>query len=244
MPYNDVILATTQAQLLRNVVRVKNNKPPLFMDVAEVDAALSFSGGLSATLSGLGIGKKGGPFRQGSLTSETIELSVGYAENPTIRYFPLSGQALVHQLATPISVDALPQMFDSDLPLGTILDFTVDRLTPIYSDFGPALNLLSELDYHNAITMSAGAVRADTDTRTQTMTLRNGSIVVQTTPPASPGHTALQFYVQARITQSGVRSGTPECRQTLKIAGLWVKLLQLYESVRTSTENANLTTLS
>src|SRR5580658_241881 len=70
--YNNVIERTAQKQLLLNLVRVSRNRSPLFMDVSEVDASMSFGGSLSTAISGLGIDKKSGAFRTGSLTSGTV----------------------------------------------------------------------------------------------------------------------------------------------------------------------------
>ncbi len=105
MRYNDVIEHTAQTQLLLNLIRVSQNRSPLFIDVTEVDASLSVSSSLSASVVGLGIAKKSGAFRTGSITSGGVGAAVGYSESPTIRYIPLQGQALVQQLASPISIN-------------------------------------------------------------------------------------------------------------------------------------------
>jgi hypothetical protein len=226
--YNDVIEQTAQTQLLLNLVRVSHNHPPVFLDVTEVDASLSFAGSLSSSISGLGIDKKAGAFRTGSLTSGTVTPSVAYSESPTIRYIPLQGQALVQQLVAPISIDALPQLRDSGWPLPTMLNFTVSRLTPGTLDYGAALNAIGELDYLNAITIVTETPRWGNATGGADHP--KGMTIVQTTPPTPPRHTALVIYIQP----SGLT-----CYGTLLASRLWAQLLAIYASVRTEAENAN-----
>lgn len=231
MRYNDVIEQTTQTQFLLNLVRTSQNRAPLFIEVTEVDASLTFSGALSSALSGLGIGKKGGVFRTGSLISDTVVPAVGYAENPTIRYIPLQGQALIQQLAASISIDSLPQLYDADLPLPTLLNFTVDRLTPEYNDYGAALNIIGQLDFMAEITIAATAVHADDSTGPPSGASQKATTIVQTVPPAMPRHTALMLYLQP----NGL-----SCSDTLVAARLWTQLLEIYATVRTEAENAHL----
>jgi hypothetical protein len=81
--------------------------------------------------------------------------TVSYSEAPTIRYQPLAGQALIRQISRPVSVDAIVNAFNSDLGLGQILSFAVDRITPDWGHYYPAINTLIELDNFGAITLSA-----------------------------------------------------------------------------------------
>jgi len=228
--YNDVIEHTAQKQLLLNLVRVSKNQAPVFIDVTEVDASLSMSGALSSSLIGIGIDKKGGAFRVGSITSGTVTPTVAYSESPTIRFIPLQGQALVQQLAAAISVDSLPPLFDSDVPLPTMIDFAVDRLTPGYYDYGAALNLIGQLDWETAITIATVAPRGEDAANPSAEAAGKNSVIVQTVPPVPPPHTALAIYLQPYGLS---------CHDTLFVARLWTQLLGLYSAVRTNAENAN-----
>src|SRR5271165_3325463 len=107
--YNEKIHMTSRDQLFANIIRVAYSENPLFMDVSEVDAAELIQGTASGGATGLG-GLSGlaneGPTVQfgngsGSIRSKTVSGNAGsvsgsfeYQESPTIRYFPLSGQAL------------------------------------------------------------------------------------------------------------------------------------------------------
>ncbi len=111
-----------------------------------------------------------------------------------------------------------------------MLDFTVDRLTPGYYDYGAALNLIGQLDWLGALTMSTAASRGGDDEPTGGGPARKAGIVVQTVAPTPKRHTALVLYLQP---------GSLSCRDTLLAARHWAELLEIYASVRTEAENAN-----
>jgi hypothetical protein len=78
-----------------------------------------------------------------------------------VQYQPLSGAALIAQLGTPITIESLGNLFNSDWPLVAVLTLIVDRLTPGYSDYSAAINALSALDAFGAITLSPGVMEID-----------------------------------------------------------------------------------
>lgn len=143
--YNDVIQHTSAEQVLQNVVRVWFDEPTLFLDVSEVDAQLTFNSQLMGGGGGIG----------GSATGN-VSATLQYAEQPTIRYVPLQGQALIQQITTPIDVDSLAKLFDSDWPLIAVLDLATDRLAPRYEDSYSALNAIADLDQYGALVVTAG----------------------------------------------------------------------------------------
>src|SRR5271169_2800988 len=138
---------TSRDQLLANIIRVAYSENPLFMDVSEVDAAELIQGTVSAGETGLG-GHSGltgtgaaviFPNNSGAIAGSEISShagavsgSVEYQESPTIRYFPLSGQALVAQISTPITVTSLANLYTSEWPFLSILDFALSSATPNY----------------------------------------------------------------------------------------------------------------
>ena len=115
--YNDVIQRTSAEQILQNIVRVWFDESTLFMEVSEVDAT-DFQH--SADRGEAGIGGKSGGGANGAVSGVSATGNVSgtlqYAEQPTIRYVPLQGQALIQQIANPIDVDSLVNLFDSDWP--------------------------------------------------------------------------------------------------------------------------------
>jgi hypothetical protein len=156
--YNDAIERTSAEQVLQNIVRVLSNEPPLFMDVSEVDAQLTFNSQLTGGEGGIG-GKSGGGASgavSGVSATGNVSATLQYAEQPTIRYVPLQGQALIQQITTPIDVDSLAKLFDSDWPLIAVLDLATDRVAPRYEDSYSALNAIAALDQYGALVLAAG----------------------------------------------------------------------------------------
>lgn len=214
--YNDALQNTAQTQLLLNIIRVQNNEPPLFLDVSEIDAAMSFAGSIGGSVIGLGIGKKNGAtFRMGSLTYGTLSPTLSYGETPTIRYIPLQGQALVQQLLTPITVDLVADLFDADVPLPTILDFTADRLTPDLDDYDVAINLIGQLDSYDVLTFAAVSAQPPTVSIAKVAP----SITISSTPPQEQ-HDALELFFNLPDLN---------CDKTRRIVALWYQLLELYQ---------------
>ena len=147
--YNQVLNRTENTQLLQNIVRVKNRESPQFMDVQQISAESAFNIGTgSVTMNSTG--RFLGP----------VQPDLGYSAQPTITYLPLSGAALVSQLSTPFSVDSIAAMFNSDWPIGAVLDMTGDRLTPHFYDDYAAIDTIMELEHYNAIMITGGSSRS------------------------------------------------------------------------------------
>jgi hypothetical protein len=157
--YNEVIEDTSRQQALLNVVRVSNGESPLFMDVAEVDAATSAVGSIGGGASGISSIANLKSTSAGTIAGpvEAITGSVSYQEAPTVRYFPLSGQALIAQVSTPLAPEALVNLYNSDWPLAAILDLSVDRVTKGYEDYDAAIDAMIDLDKYGALILAATA---------------------------------------------------------------------------------------
>jgi hypothetical protein len=157
--YNEVIEDTTRQQALLNVVRISNGESPLFMDVTEVDAATSVGGTIGGAASGLGSTANFKSTSAGTIAGavESVTGSVSYQEAPTVRYFPLSGQALIAQVSTPLVPESLVNLYNSDWPLAAILDLSVNRVTNGYEDYDAAVDAMIDLDAYGALILSATA---------------------------------------------------------------------------------------
>src|SRR3984957_19826778 len=155
--YNEVIEDTSRQQALLNVVRVSKGESPLFIDVTEVDAATSAGGTLGGGASGLGATANFKSTSAGTIQGpvESITGSVSYQEEPTVPYFPLSGNALIAQVSTPIRPDSLVNLYNSDWPLAAILDLSVNRVTSGYEDYDAAIDAMIDLDAYGALILAA-----------------------------------------------------------------------------------------
>ena len=154
--YNGVIQATSKEQTFSNIIRVRNREPTSFMDVSEVDATTTLSGNVSGAISNIGATATKST-TAGTLAGQVGAVSGGavYTEQPLIRYTPLLGQALVAQLVTPVSADALADLFDSGWNITLLLDLAASLLVPDFNEFYPVLNIISELDVDRALAFAA-----------------------------------------------------------------------------------------
>src|SRR5271165_3325299 len=90
----------------------------------------------------------------GGARTGSTNIGLLFQENPVITYSPLTGQSLVSQISTPITVDSLANLINSDWPITSVLSLAADRLTPGYQDYAMAINALIALDALGAITIS------------------------------------------------------------------------------------------
>jgi len=227
--YNNIIQATSKEQTLSNIIRVSNHDPISVMDVTEVDAAQSFVAGATSGLTNIGA-KRG-------TTGATLTAALGsasanaqYSETPTIRYQPLLGQALIAQLVTPVSVEALGLLNDSSWKVTPLLDFAASYLTLDYHEFYVALNIVSELYTDGALELVAaksGLTKAPTPAKSEpkapaapgTLTLE-----VATKPESAGPSDSLDIYLQP-FHPHEPRNELAERRRQLQ---LWTRLLWLY----------------
>jgi len=153
--YNNIIQSTAKEQTFANIVRVYHHEPTAFMDVTEVDATTTLAGSANGVLTNIGAraGTSGGTLvgQTGSVTG-----GVTYSETPLIRYQPLLGQALVAQLVTPVSADALGWLFDSSWKTPPLLDLSTSFITVDGDEFYAALNIISVLENKQAIELVSG----------------------------------------------------------------------------------------
>jgi len=149
--YNKIIHSTSMQQVFMNVVRAHRDEPMFFMDVTEVDAQLTASAQLQVGASRSG-GQDIGFYPQ---NTGSVQGTLQYQEQPTIRYAPLQGQPLIIQLSSPIGVEHLANASDSSWPLPPLLTFTVNYITPNYLDTYSVLNALFKLYDYGAIALVA-----------------------------------------------------------------------------------------
>jgi hypothetical protein len=148
--YNAVIAKTNMEQTFTNILRVCKAEPTAFMEVSEVDAVVLSSASFSAGIGGIGAGLHNTTGEVGNVGG-----TLNYQESPTIRYQPLLGQALISQLSTPVSVDALSNLISSGWGPAEVLDLALDRLTPNPLDRPNALRAIEKLWKRDALIIVA-----------------------------------------------------------------------------------------
>jgi hypothetical protein len=230
--YNSIIELTSKEQAFANIIRVYHHDPTAFMDVTEVDATTTFSGTVAGGLTNIGAraGTSGG-----TLAGQTGSVAGGvtYSESPLIRYQPLLGQALVAQLVTPVSPDALVQLYDSHWPPMPLLDFATSYMTVDADETYAALNIISQLDQLNAVQLAAEKSdlnKAKDAVSTGTIPVKGGNVTLEVTNKASGGGGndalviyRLPYHPHATASEAGERR---------KVEGLWNMLIQIYASTQ------------
>ena len=147
--YSSILQSTSKQQTFANIIAVRHHEPTSFVDVAGVDAATTVTGTGGGTISGLG--SKPGTFAElGSITG-----SATYTETPIVHYTPLLGAALVAQLVTPVGVDVLEDLANSDWKLAPLLDLSTSYITLDPIEFYPALNIMLALRGLEALQFAA-----------------------------------------------------------------------------------------
>lgn len=242
--YNHTIESTAKEQTLANIIRVYHHEPTLFMDVTEIDATTTVSGNASGGATGIGAraGTSGG-----TLAGEVGSFSTGvtYSESPLIRYQPLLGQALVVQLATPVSTDAIASLYDSSWDLPPLLDFVTSYFTPDDDDLYAALNILSELNTDGSVEVvseKSQITKTKDSTRQQPLTNNStgGNVTLEVTNKAGgdsggSGDSLVVYFMSSEYRKKGARKEKSETKndQYLHDRRLWEEFHQLYVSAQT-----------
>jgi len=92
--YNQQIVRSGDAEMLLNLVRLRYNDTPLFLELGSVVATYGYDASLNAagTIPGAG-------------STATLGTALAYAEHPTITYSPLTGDKYATRLLSPIPLD-------------------------------------------------------------------------------------------------------------------------------------------
>jgi hypothetical protein len=241
--YNSAIQETSQQQLLENIVRVRDAQMPLVMDVTQINAGLTFQASAGAQVAGIGgqaalqgAGRAVATSNTaGALSSLVVPTEAGlfssgviYQETPTITYTPLTGQPLIAQLSTPITVDFLATLPDSDWPITAVMTFAVNYAAPNYLDTSTAINALSALDAIGAVTSSAGRSTLSGGARSSD----GGDQEKPSAATAGPsGDDTLTFYL--------LPGKNDDLATREHVLRLWISLLRIYWPVESQDDLAS-----
>ena len=149
--YSSAIADSWKEQTLLNIVKIRYNDLPVFVDVASIVAGYSLQTGVTAT--GVLSSEKAVQGNYGSIGGQAI-----YTDRPTITYVPMTGDKFLHGLITPIDPRKIFFMLQAGYPADFILGLAVESLNGVRNrwaaggvvrqadaDFVRALKLLREL---------------------------------------------------------------------------------------------------
>lgn len=120
--YNEAIQATTNEQLLLNLVRLQYREAPLFLEVGAVSAQFAFK--QTADIDGT--------INEGPLPNYPDKLALGagtsFEEKPTVTFTPLQGSEFVTQLLSPVQFDVVVLLSRSGWSIDRVLRLTVQAM--------------------------------------------------------------------------------------------------------------------
>lgn len=119
--FNEAIVRAHNEQLLLNLVRLHYRDNPYFLEVGGITSQQSL--GASAGL-GTDFTVSTDPLR----TLVRPSLGMSYSQTPTIVLSPLSGEAFVRKLISPLSLEALLHLTRSGWSIARVLTLILDRV--------------------------------------------------------------------------------------------------------------------
>jgi len=174
MSYNDSVATTAREQTLINVIRAYKYEPIQVVDVSSVNSQSSFLAQITPALTASGTSQFLGK-------TATVGSELQYTETPTVTYTPLQGSALVTQLATPINVDSIVQLYDSNWRLVSIFALIVDHISVKQDDYWNVVDDIDRLDHQGALTLAA-IKSPETAATTATASGTNDALLVMCDP--------------------------------------------------------------
>lgn len=118
--YNQVVAYTGSEQMLMNLVKLKYRDNPTFLQVSSISTNLQWGSN-----AGVNVPVGNNIYSAGNLVP--LSAGINYAENPTITYTPLTGEAFVRQMLSPIPIETLILLFQAGWPIDTVFRLVVQE---------------------------------------------------------------------------------------------------------------------
>jgi hypothetical protein len=122
--YNQQIVHSGDEQMVLNLVRLRYNDTPLFLELGTVVAQYAYNASLNAA----------GQWASNPSTSQgNLGLGLGYSETPTITYTPLSGAEYAERMLIPIPLDSLMLFNQTGWSQERLLLIAVQRINNVFN---------------------------------------------------------------------------------------------------------------
>jgi len=121
--YNQQILRSADAEMLLNLVRMRYNDTPLFLELGTVVASYGYDTSLKA----------GGTIPASGTNVGTLGSAFAYREHPTITYTPLAGEEFATRMLTPIPLDSIMLFEQSGWRADRLLLVAVQRINDVFN---------------------------------------------------------------------------------------------------------------
>ena len=152
--YSSSLSDSWKQETLLNIVKVRYVDPPAFVDVGSIVASYTLAQNASV----------GGTITPQGSSSAMLGGSVGLSSTPTITYTPLTGNAYINGLMTPLSAERLFRAIQNGMPADSILFATfmsinglrnqsvsLQGITPADPDFHRVRALMRDIQVSGAV---------------------------------------------------------------------------------------------
>jgi hypothetical protein len=127
--YNQQIVRSGDSELLLNLVRLRYNESPLFLELGAVVAQY----GYDASLTGTGQINASNSTVSQLPSGATVGAALAYSEKPTVTYTPLSGEEFATRMLAPIPLDSIMLFEQSGWSADRLLLVGVQRVNDVFN---------------------------------------------------------------------------------------------------------------
>lgn len=128
--YNEAVAASTDEQMLLNIVRLRHLHSIAFLQVSSVTTQYTLTTNVGVNGSG-NIDRPSGGAAPGGTAGASAGLAV--SERPTITYAPLQGPDFVRRLATPLAASQVVMLIESGWGADLVLGICVRQINNLYA---------------------------------------------------------------------------------------------------------------
>lgn len=139
--YNEALQRASQEQLLLNLARLRYHEPPFFMEPSAVSAQLRRNAEISASAG----------ISDGVVTERSAGLGgrLGFAEQPTLTFVPLRGEAFMARFLSRLDLSTLILLYHSGWDIERVFRLCVDNLNEVVNVTGATGSLKSPRQSHD-----------------------------------------------------------------------------------------------
>lgn len=124
--YNKQFMRSQNEQLLLNLVRLRYNETPLFLELSTI--VTQYTAGNSADLTAFLDMNQASGVKPSFETRKTLGLGMDWSERPTVTYTPLQGEDFARQILTPVDPSTIVLLSQSGWSISRLLLLCVQRM--------------------------------------------------------------------------------------------------------------------
>ena len=137
--YINAIGSSWKQQTLLNIVKLRYNDTPVFLEVGQIISSYQLEGTVAV----------GGSLSSNSVYGDILELGTTgrYTDRPTITYTPMTGAYFMHVLMTPIPPPALFMLIEQGWPVDRLFQAGVQKINGISNGMAGPTGYAPDTDF-------------------------------------------------------------------------------------------------